>query len=158
MFELQTQSSSIVVEIANVFAIILMKQDDDDTDQAISENKSADPGESTLSSDLKEDDLDNQQKVLHLDQARRDKTIRTTRVPLPKKRSRADTVIAHTLLSNLRHPAEAIAPPLLKHQNSTINILCESDVVPAQALPLPKAGGDENVAQQKASGITGLEV
>ena len=150
MFELPTQPSSIVLEIANVRAIILMKQDDDDTDREISENECEDLGESTLSSDIEEDDLDNQQEVLHLDQARRDKTIRTTRVPPPKKRSRADTVIARTSLPNLRHPAGAMVPPLLKRQKSTINISRESDIV--QALPLPKAGGDLNVPQQKPGG------
>ena len=35
---------------------------------------------------------------------------------------------------------------------STINILHESVVVPAQALPLPKTGGDQNVPQPKAGG------
>jgi hypothetical protein len=103
-----------------------------------------------LSSDIEEDDLDNQQEVLHLDQARRDKTIRSTKVPPPKKRSRADTVIARTSLPNLRHPARVIVPPLLKRQNSTINISCESDIV--QALPLPKAGGNQNVPHQKPGG------
>jgi hypothetical protein len=43
-----------------------------------------------------------------------------------------------------------MVPPLLKHQQSTINISRESDIV--QALPLPKAGGDQNVPQQKPSG------
>jgi len=114
MFELPTQPSSIVLEIANVRAIILMKQDDNDTDREISQNESEGLGESTLSSDIEEDDLDNQQEVLHLDQARRDKTIRTTRVPPAKKWSRADTVIARTSLPNLRHPALAMAPPSLK--------------------------------------------
>jgi hypothetical protein len=42
MFEHQTQPSSIVLEIANVWAIILMKQDDDDTDQEISNDESED--------------------------------------------------------------------------------------------------------------------
>jgi len=37
-------------------------------------------------------------------------------------------------------------------QKSTINKLRESDVVPAQVLPLPKAGGDQNVPQPKAGG------
>jgi len=129
MFELPTQPSSIVLEIANFRAIILMTQDDNDTDREISENESEDLGQSTLSSDIEEDDLDNQQEVVHLDQARRDKTIRTTRVPPPKKRSRADTVIARTSLPNLRHPAGAMAPPLLKRQTSTINISRESDIV-----------------------------
>ena len=62
------------------------------------------------------------------------------------------TVIAHTSLPNLRHPAGATAPPLFKCQKSTINLLRESDVVPAQALPLPKAGGDRNVLQPKGRG------
>jgi len=75
MFELPTQPSSIVLEIANVRAIIMMKQDDNDTDREIRENESEDLGESTLSSDIEEDDLDNQQEDLHPDQARRDKTI-----------------------------------------------------------------------------------
>jgi hypothetical protein len=128
-----------------------MKQDDDDTDrEEISDDESEVLGESTLSSDIEEDDLDNQQEVLHLDQARRGKIIRTTRVPQPKKRNRADTVIARTSLPNLRHPAGAMAPPLLKRQKSTINLSRESDIV--QALPLPKAGGDYNMPQQKPSG------
>jgi len=150
MFELPAKPSSIVLEIANVRAIILMQQDDNNTDREISENESEDLRESTLSSDIEEDDLDNQQEVLHLNQARRDWTIRTTRVPLPEKRSHADTVIVRTSLPNLRHPAGAMAPPLLKGQKSTINILRKSDIV--QALPLPKAGGDQNVSQQKPGG------
>jgi len=150
MFELPTQPSSIVLEIANVRAIIRMKQDDNDTDREISENESGDLGESTLSSDIEEDDLDNQQEVLHQDQACCDMTMQTTRVPPPKQRSRADTVIARTSLPNLRHPAGAMAPPLLKCQKSTVNISRESDIV--QALPLPKAGGDHNMPQQKPGG------
>ena len=141
MFELQP--SCILIEIANVRTIIHMEHDDDDTDwDEINEDNSDEAGESTLSSDIEEDDLDNQQEVLHLNQACHDKMIRTTRVPLPKKRNHADTVIAPTSLPNLQHPAGAIAPPLLKHQKSTIDILRESDIVPARVLPLPKAGGD----------------
>jgi len=45
-----------------------------------------------------------------------------------------------------------MAPPLLKRQMSTINILCESDIRPAQALPLPMAGGDLSVPQSNAGG------
>ena len=150
MFELPTQPSRIVLEIANVRTINLMKHDADDTEREISENECEDLGESTLSSDIVEDNLDNQQQVLHLDQARRDKTIRTTSLPPPKKRSRADTVIARTSLPNLRHPAGAMAPPLLKCQKSTINISRKSDIV--KALPLPKAGGDQDVPQQKPGG------
>jgi len=48
MFELPTQPSSIVLQIADVRAMIHMTQDDDDTDRVISENKCEDPGESTL--------------------------------------------------------------------------------------------------------------
>jgi len=78
--------------------------------------------------------------------------MRTTRVPLPKKRNRADTVIARTSLPNERHPAGAMAPRLLKRQKSTINILRESDIEPAQALPLPMDVGDQSVPQPKAGG------
>jgi hypothetical protein len=42
-----------------------MKQDDDNTDQDISDNTSEDSGEYTLSSDIEEDYLDNLQKVIH---------------------------------------------------------------------------------------------
>jgi hypothetical protein len=150
MFELPNQPSSIVLEIANARSIILMKQDDNDSDQETSENEGKGLGESTLSSDIEDDDLDNQEEVQHLDQVRSHKTIRTTRVPQPKKWSRADTVIASTSLPNLRHPAGTMAPPLLKRQKSTINISRESDIV--QALPLPKAGGDHNMSQQKPGG------
>jgi hypothetical protein len=59
MFELPTQPSSIVLERANVHALILMKQDDDDTDWEISKNECEDLGKSTLSSDIDEDDLEN---------------------------------------------------------------------------------------------------
>jgi len=150
MFELPTQLSSIVLEIANVRAIILMNQDNDDIYWEISNDGSEDPGKSRLSSQIEGYDFDIRQEVLHLDQARRDKTMWTTRVPLPKKQSRADTVIAHPPLPWERHPVAAVAPPLLKHQKSAMNILRESDFV--QALPLPKAGGDHNVPQPKSGG------
>jgi len=115
MFELQP--SCIVWEIANVRAIIHIMQDDDDTDrEEISDDDSEDAAESTMSSDIEEDNLDNQQEVLHLDQARRDELIQTTRVPLPKKQNHANTVFACTSLPNLRRPAGAMAPPLLKRQ------------------------------------------
>jgi hypothetical protein len=45
-----------------------------------------------------------------------------------------------------------MTPPFLKWQKSTINLLCESDIVPAQVLPLPKAGGDHSVPSPKAGG------
>jgi len=153
IFEIPTQPSSRVLEIANVHDIILLvKQDDDDSDREISEDEIDCPGKSTLSSNIEDDDLDNQLEVLHRDQACRDKTIRTTRVPLRMKRSCAATVIARTSVPNWRHPAGAIAPPLLKCHKSNTNILRESDVIPAQALPLPNADGDENVPQPMAGG------
>jgi len=58
--------------------------------------------------------------------------------------------MARTTHTNLRHPAGAIAPPLLKRQMSSINISQESDIV--QVLPHPKAGGDQNVPQPEACG------
>jgi hypothetical protein len=127
-----------------------MKHNDNNTDREIIENESQGLGESTLSSDIEEDDFNNQQEVLHVVQARPDKTIQTTRVPPPKKRSHADTVIARTSLPNMRHPAGAMAPPVLNRQKSTINISRKSDIV--HALPLPKAGGDHNMPQQKRGG------
>jgi len=105
-----------------------------------------------MSSDLEEDDSNNWQQVQHLEQASGDMTLRMTKDPLPKKWNRADTVIACTSLLNLRHPAGAIAPALLKRQKSTLNILRESDIIPAQALLPPKAGGDQSVPQLKAGG------
>jgi len=133
-----------------------MKQDDD-TNQDIgdgeSEGESEDTGESTLSTDIEQDDLDHQQEVLLLGQARRDKSLQTTRVPLPKKRSRADSVIACPLLPNSRKPPGPTAPPLLKCQKSALlNKLFESDHAPsAQALPQPESSGDQNAPQPKAS-------
>jgi len=109
---------------------------------------------STLSSDIEEDDLDHQQEVLHLGQARRDKSLCTTRVPLPKKQSRADTVIARPPLPDSQNLPAAMAPPLLKRQKSSLlNKLSESDRAPsARALVLPnKSSGDQNIPQPKAS-------
>ena len=150
MFEPQTQILSIMLEKANAWVINLMKQDDDDIDREISNDKSEDFGEFTLSSNIEVDDLDKRQEVLHPDQARHDETIRTTRVPLPKKRSSANIVIANTPLPNPRHLVGAIAAPLLKCQKSAINISRESDIV--QKLVIPKAGGDQNVPPPKAGG------
>jgi hypothetical protein len=140
----------MVFEIANVWAIILMNQYDDDSDREISNHKCEQPAESTFSSVIEEDDLDIWQEVQHLDQIHCDKTIRTTWVLLPMGRSRADTVIARTPLPNLQHPVAAIALTLLKREKSAINISCESDIV--QVLPLPNTSGDHNVPQPKAGG------
>jgi len=79
--------------------ISLMYQDDE-TDQEIGDDDSEHTRVSTLSSNIGEEDLDHQQEVLHLAQACRDKSLRTTKVPPPKKRSHADTVIALPLFPN----------------------------------------------------------
>jgi len=75
MFELPTQLSTLLLQIANVCALNLMEQDDDDTNQEISNDESEDAGESTLSSNMEEDDLDIQQQVIHPNQSGRDKNI-----------------------------------------------------------------------------------
>jgi hypothetical protein len=114
---------------------------DDDTDQDINddeiEGESEDTRETTISSDIKEDNLDHQQQVLLPGHACRDKYLRNTRVPLPKTRSRADTVIACPLLSHSPKPPGSMAPPLLKCQKSALlNKSSKSDYAPsAQALP-----------------------
>jgi hypothetical protein len=150
MFEHPTQPSSILLEIANVWAKRLMKLDDDDTNQEISNDESEHPGQSTVSSNIEEDDLDIWQQVVHLDQARSDKIKQTTSVSLPKKRSSTDTIIARAPLPNLRHPARAIAPVSLNRPKSVINISCKTDIV--QVPQLPKASGDQIVPQPKAGG------
>jgi hypothetical protein len=60
MIELATQPFSIVLEIANICTIVLLKQDDDDTGWDISKNKTDNAEESTMSSDIEEDNLENQ--------------------------------------------------------------------------------------------------
>jgi len=88
----------------------------DETDHKIGDDESEDNGEFTSSSDIEEDNWDHQQEVLHLGQARQEKSLRAARVPLPKKRSRADTVIARPPLHNSRNLPVAMAPPLLKRE------------------------------------------
>jgi len=111
--------------------ISVLKQDDN-TDEELSDDESEDPGDSTLLSDIEQDDFDHQRDVLLLGQASRDRSLWTTKVPLPKKQSRADTVIACPLLPNSRNPAWVMAPPLLKHQKtSLLNKLSESDCSPS---------------------------
>jgi hypothetical protein len=126
---------------------------DDKTNQEIGDTDSENTGESTLSSDIKEDDLDHQLEVFNLCQWRRDKSLHTTRVPLPKKWSRADPVIACPPLPNSRNLPAAMAPPLPKRQKSSLlNKLSESDRTPsAWALVLPNNwSADQNSPQPKA--------
>jgi hypothetical protein len=68
------------------------------------------------------------------------------------KRNFADSVFASTSLPNLRNPPWAMAPSLQECKKPTIDILRKSDSVTAQALPVPKAGGDRSVLQPKAGG------
>jgi len=73
---------------------------DEASDQEIGDDESEDTAESTLSSEIDEHNLDHQQEVLYIGQARQEKSLRTTRVPLPKIWSWADIVIAHPRLPN----------------------------------------------------------
>jgi hypothetical protein len=102
---------------------------------------------------MEEDDLNDQQRVLLLGQASRDKLLRTTRVTLPKTLSRADTVIPCLLLPNPQKPPGSMAQPLLKYQKSALlNKSSESDSAPsAQVLPQHKSSGDQIALQPKAS-------
>jgi len=130
----------------------LLKQDDD-LNQEISDDGSDDPRESIIISDIEINNLDHQQQVLHVGQARRDKSLRTTRDPLPTQWCCTNTVIARPPLPNPRNPAGAMAPPMLKSQKSTLfNRLSDSDHAPStQALQLHNSSGDQNVSQPKAS-------
>jgi hypothetical protein len=127
---------------------------DDETDQEIGDDDSEDTGEYTLLSDIEEDNLDHQQQVLHPGQARQDKSLRNTRVSRRKKQSCANNVIGRPPLQNSRNLPAAMAPPVLKHQKSSLlNKLSKSDHAPsARALLLPnKSSGDQNSPQPKAS-------
>jgi len=133
--------------------ISLMNQDDDTTPE-IGDDNSAETGELTWSSDIEEDYMDHQQEILHLGQLHRGKRLHTMRAPLPKKRSRANTVIARPLLQTSQSLPVAMAPPPLKCQKlSLLYTSSESDHAPStQALVLPKkSSGDQNIPQPKAS-------
>jgi len=138
MFEHSTQPSSMVLDIANVWAKILVKQDDDDPDQEISDDVSEDPVESTLSSDIKQNDLAKQQEVFHQDPAHCAKTFQMTKIPLPKKLSHADTVIVHTSLPNQRHPDGVIAPPLLQRKTQLLTYYVNLTLYPPRRSRFPK--------------------
>ena len=93
---------------------------DEETDQVIGDDDSVDTGESTFSPNIEEDNLDHQQKALHLGQAHLEKSLHTTRVPRPKKRSCGDTVIAGSPLLNSHNLPAAMASPLLKYGKSSL--------------------------------------
>jgi len=79
--------------------IRLMKRDDE-THPAIGNDRCEGTGESTLSSDIKEDNLNLQQEVLLQGLARWDKSWWPARDQMPNKWSRADTISARHLLQN----------------------------------------------------------
>jgi len=54
--------------------ISVLKQDDN-TDEELSDDESEDPGDSTLLSDIEQDDFDYQRDVLLLGQASRDRSL-----------------------------------------------------------------------------------
>jgi hypothetical protein len=125
-----------------------------ETNQEISDEDSEDTGEYTLIFDIQEDDLDHQQEVLHVCLARQDNSLGATRVPLPTKRNRADTVIVRPLHPISGNLPTAMTPPLFKRQRSSLpNKLSVSYCTPStRALVLPnKSSGDQNSPQPKAS-------
>jgi hypothetical protein len=89
---------------------------DDKTNYKIGDDDSEDTGDSTMSSDIDEENLDNQEDVLHLGQACRGMSFCTTRVQLPKERSHTDIIIARPLLPNSRYLPATMALPQLKHK------------------------------------------
>jgi len=134
-----------------LMSLIALMHQNDDTNQEICIDESEDTSVSASSSDIEEDGLDHHQEVLLLGQENWNKSLQTTRVPSPKKLSRADTIITHPLLPNSCNPPGAMVPPLLKCQKPTLlNKLSQSDHSPSiQALLLPKASGDQNIPQHK---------
>jgi len=151
MFEHPAQPSSIVLETANLHPGSVRKEDNDVPDCEISHHESEARGETTLPSNIEGDNVDHKQDDLHLGPACHDATLWRTRAPQETTQSCADTVIACIPLPKPHNPAGAIAPPLLKCEKSTINTILKYDHVPAQALPHPKAGADQNAPHPKAS-------
>jgi hypothetical protein len=63
LFELTIQPSSKMLEIANIRAMTRLEQDDFNSDQEVREHKSKDSEESTLSSNIEDGNLHNQQEI-----------------------------------------------------------------------------------------------
>jgi len=101
-------------------SLVSVMEHHDDTNWEIGDYETADSRECTLSPKIDEDDWDHQQEVLLQSQEGQDKSLRTTRVPLPKKQSHANTVIPRPQLPNSRNPARVMRPPLLKCRKSTL--------------------------------------
>jgi hypothetical protein len=125
-------------------------QDNGDHDD---QDEYEDTRESTLSTEIGEDDFDHQQHLLLLGQVTREKLLRTTSVPLQIKPSHANTVIACSLLSNSRNSLGSMAPPLLKcHKSALLNTSSKSDRAPSpQVLLQFKSSGNQDVPHSKSS-------
>jgi hypothetical protein len=135
----------------------------DDTDQEIGDVAKEDTVESTILSNIQADNLDHQQEVPRLGLVHWDKSLPTTRVPLLKKWSRADTVLECPPFPNTRNLPTAMSPPLFKCQMSCLlNKLSMFEHAPsARALvvpnkssralniPQPKASSDQNIPQHQ---------
>ena len=103
-----------MLEMADVDAINLFKQDDDNTDCEITDRTSEYTGVPNLDPDIKEDNLDNQQEVLHLGEVCHNQKLQTSRVWLPPNVTSADTVIGPSPLQDLGNPAGPVRPLLLQ--------------------------------------------
>jgi hypothetical protein len=124
------------------------------TNLVIRDEECEDTWESILSFNIEVDNLDQQQKVLHLGQVCLDKSLCTSTVPLRKKQSCCDTAIACPPLLNSENLPGAMTPLLLNHQMSAhLNTCYKSDFAPSgQALMLPnKSSGNQNIPQPKTS-------
>ena len=75
-------------------SLISLSKQDDDADQKISDKQCDDPRESTLFTDIEDDDLDHQQALRLWSQVHWNKSLQAEWVPLPTIRSCADTFIA----------------------------------------------------------------
>ena len=136
-----------------LMSLISLVKENDDTDWENGHDASEDTGESTIWSNIEEDDFNHQLDVLHLGKVHQNNSLQTTRVPLLEKRNSARTIIAHPPLPNSRKPPGSMAPPLLKHHKSALlNKLSRSDhLLSAQVLPHLKSSGDQNAPQPQAS-------
>ena len=139
------------MEIANIHTMILMKQNDDNTDREISENESEDPGESTLSSDIKQDDFGQPAGG----PISRPGALRYNNMNNKGSSTKGTEPCGHCHCHHFTCKSATFGwghrTTIAQVAKSTIDILCESDVVPAQAIPLLKAGGAQRVPQPEAS-------
>jgi len=143
-----------------IFLIWLVNKKED-KDQEIGEDEGEDTWEAIIPSDIEENDFNQQKEVIHSGKVHRDKSFRTTRVPLTKIQTNPESVVACPLLRNAWDPPVRMAAPLVKCQKSTLlNIILESDHGPStwtlispnksrgdQNIPQPEADSDKNIPQ-----------